>query len=270
MQMIKNALVASALLMCPMTIWADETTHEAKAGIEREEPHASLTGNFALTSNYIFRGISQTFDKPAIQGGVDWVHPSGFYLGTWASTISSVSYNNTNLEWDVYGGYNGSISDDFAYNVALLGYLYPGGKYNAAPDEKYDTLEATVGVTYKFLNVKYSHTLTDYYGVNNNTVSVPNGDSQGSGYIEANVNYEVMDKLILGLHVGHQKIKNYGDLDYTDYKVSLSKQFGGVNLTAAYSDTNADPAIYTISDSTGKSKDISNGAFFVTAAMTFD
>ena len=256
---IKTLLVCS-LGLSPVFCIAEETP----------APPYTLTGNFALTSNYVFRGISQTWDEPAIQGGVDWAHSSGFYLGTWVSTISSNSYNNTNLEWDLYGGYNGSINDDFSYNLALLGYFYPGGKYNAAPDEKYDTLEATVGLTYKFLNVKYSHTLTDYYGVNSTTISPPNGDSQGSGYIEANVNYEVMEKLILGLHIGHQKIKNYGDLDYTDYKVSLSREFGGVNLTAAYSDTNADPALYTISDAAGKSKDISNGAFFITAAMTFD
>lgn len=261
MQVAKKVLVLSALL-CPMFAWADET-----AG---EEPHASLTGNLALTSNYIFRGISQTWDKPAIQGGLDWVHPSGFYLGTWASNVSDNIYNNTSMEWDFYAGYNGSINDDLSYNVALLEYYYPGGKYNAAPGEKYDTLEATAGLTYKFLNVKYSRTLTDFFGVNGNTIPPGNGDSKGSDYLEANVNYEVMEKLMLGLHIGHQKIKNYGDLDYTDYKVSLSKEFGGFNFTAAYSDTNADSALYTYSNGAGDSKDISNGVFFVTVSKTFN
>ena len=256
---IKTLLVCS-LGLSPLVCLAEEAA----------APPYTLTGNFALTSNYIFRGISQTWDQPAIQGGVDWAHSSGFYLGTWASNISSNSYNSTNLELDLYGGYNGSISDDLGYNVALLGYYYPGGEYSAAPDEKYDTLEATAGLTYKFLNVKYYYTLTDYYGLNSATGSSPNGDSQGSTYVEANVNYEVMDKLILGLHIGHQKIKNYGALDYTDYKISLTREFGGVNLTAAYSDTNADSALYTVSNSAGRSKDISNGAFFVTAAVVFD
>lgn len=259
MRVAKKVLILSALL-CPMFAWADET-----AG---EEPHASLTGNLALTSNYIFRGISQTWDKPAIQGGFDWVHPSGFYLGTWASNVSGNIYNNTSMEWDFYGGYNGSINDDLSYSIGLLEYYYPGGKYNAAPGEHYNTLEANAGVTFKFLNVKYSRTLTDYYGVNDNTAG--NGDSKGSDYLEANVNYEVMEKLMLGLHIGHQKIKNYGDFDYTDYKISLSKEFGGFNFTAAYSDTNADSALYTYSNGAGETKDISNGAFFVTVSKTFN
>lgn len=259
MRVAKKVLILSALL-CPMFAWADET-----AG---EEPHASLTGNLALTSNYIFRGISQTWDKPAIQGGFDWVHPSGFYLGTWASNVSGNIYNNTSMEWDFYGGYNGSINDDLSYSIGLLEYYYPGGKYNAAPGEHYNTLEANAGITFKFLNVKYSRTLTDYYGVNDNTAG--NGDSKGSDYLEANVNYEVMEKLMLGLHIGHQKIKNYGDFDYTDYKISLSKEFGGFNFTAAYSDTNADSALYTYSNGAGETKDISNGAFFVTVSKTFN
>ena len=261
MQTSIKILTICVLAVSPLCGWADETPGE--------EPHSSITGNLALTSNYMFRGISQTWDKPAIQGGFDWTHPSGFYLGTWASNVSDNIYNNASVEWDLYGGYNGSINDDLTYNVSLLGYFYPGGKYNAAPSEKYDTVEAAIGMTYKFLNVKYSRTLTDFYGANGNTITPDNGDSKGSDYIEANVNYEIMEKLLLGLHIGRQKVKNYGSLDYSDYKISLAKEFGGFNFTAAYSNTNADPALYTYTNGVGDSKDVSNGVFFVTVGKTF-
>lgn len=242
------------------------TVAAASLADEKAEAH-SYTGNLTLTSNYVFRGISQTFDDPAIQGGFDYAHASGFYLGTWASNVTSASYNDASMEWDFYGGYNGKINDDLSYNVGLIGYYYPGGE--SASGEEYDTLEAYAGVTYKFFNVKYSHTLTDYFGVNsNNPVGTPNGDSEGSGYLEANATFELPQSIILGLHVGHQEVDNYGILDYTDYKVGLSKEFGGFNLGLAYTDTNAKNAPYTITKGTD-TENISDGTFILSVGKTF-
>ena len=256
MQAVKKALVASALLISPSLTFADEAANP-------------ITANVALTSNYVFRGISQTFDDPAIQGGFDFAHASGFYLGTWASNVTSASYNNASMEWDVYGGYSGKINDDFSYNVGLLQYFYPGGE--SASGEDYDTLEAFVGATFKFLNVKYSHTLTDYFGVNGNnppTGASANGDSDGSGYLEANANFELAQGFVLGLHVGHQEVENYGTLDYTDYKVGISKEFVGLNFGLAYTDTDAESTPYTVTKGT-ETEDISDGTFIVSVSKTF-
>lgn len=249
-----KSLAAGLLLVCPLVTSAEEAV-------------SPITGNLALTSNYVFRGISQTWDEPAVQGGFDYAHPSGFYVGTWASNVSDHIFNNTSIEIDLYGGYNGVINDDLSYNVGLIQYYYPGGEYNIAPSEEYDTLEAYAGVTYKFFNLKYSYSVTDFFGVNEATAG--NGDSDGSGYLEANINYAIMDTLTLGLHVGHQKVENYGDLDYTDYKVSLTKAIAGFNLTAAYTNTNADEALYTYANGTGETEDISDSAFFVSVGKTF-
>ena len=97
-------------------------------------PDYTLTANVGLFSEYIFRGISQTAGKPAVQGGFDWAHSSGFYLGTWGSNISWLedfgAYTRSSLEWDFYGGYKGSINDDWNYDLGTIYYLYPG---NAIP-----------------------------------------------------------------------------------------------------------------------------------------
>ncbi len=260
MKGLTTTLVTCVLVVSPMLALADEPT----------SPH-SVTGNLALTSNYVFRGISQTFDDPAIQGGFDYAHASGFYLGTWASNVTSASFSNASLEWDFYAGYSGKINDDFSYNVGLLEYYYPGGRTNIPPNEEYNTLEAFAGVTYKFFNVKYSSTLTDYFGVNQNnppTGGGANGGSKGSGYLEANANFELPQSVILGLHVGHQRVENYGILDYTDYKVGLTKAFGGFNFGLAYTNTNANSVPYTVTKGTD-TEDISDGVFTLSVGKTF-
>lgn len=239
---------------------------------------AEVTGNVSLVSDYAFRGISQTWERPAIQGGFDYTHPSGFYLGTWASNVSGNLYNNASMEWDFYGGYNWKINDDLAINAGLLQYYYPGGKTPTASPDKYDTLEAYIGATWKWINLKYSHTLTDYFGVSANGLQPcnfstglcdnPNGNSKGSGYVELNINYELPQKFNLGFHVGHQKVRNYGNLDYTDYKVSISKEFYGFNVGLAYVDTDADENYYTAVVN-GDRAEMSDGRVILSVGKTF-
>lgn len=255
MQTSIKGLVAGVLLSCPILVWAEEAA---------QEPSTNITANVTLTSDYVFRGITQTFGDPAIQGGFDYAHPTGFYVGTWASNVSSKSFNDGGLELDIYGGYAGSITDDFGYNVGLIQYIYPGAETATTPSEDYDTVEAYAGVTYKFFNLKYSATLTDYFGTNENTGTPANGDSKGSDYVEANINYELMNKFMLGLHVGHQRVENYGHLDYTDYKIGVSKELAGLNFGLAYTSTDADSATYTVSG-----KDISDDTFIVSVSKTF-
>src|SRR5207244_6928689 len=81
-----------------------------------------LTGNVTLITDYRFRGISQTIGKPAFQGGFDYAHASGFYLGNWNSNVSEVAgYPGGNLEMDFYGGYERAVGDD-GLEVGLLEY----------------------------------------------------------------------------------------------------------------------------------------------------
>ena len=167
---------------------------------KEESPH-TLTGNFGFASEYRYRGIAQTNSKPALQGGFDYSHASGFYLGTWASNISWLSDTgaaSASLEWDWYGGYKGTVGD-LSYDVGGLYYYYPGS-YTAAyraSASKPDTFEVYAAGTWKWFTLKYSHSLTDTFGYK---------DSKGSGYLDLTGTYEVSPGVNVVAHVGNQVI----------------------------------------------------------------
>lgn len=236
-------LVAVLSALCAMPVFAADAP--------------AITGNVGFTSDYVFNGISQSFRSPALQGGFDYAHASGLYVGTWASNISGNQYTNASMEWDMYAGYNGKVNDDLGYQAGLMSVMYPGGKTTSTPDtaafKKWDTTEAILGATWKGLNVKLTYTFTDWYGINNSgyvptmwadsssTADSAAADlgSKGSTYVEANYTYEVSEGLNVTAHVGRQKVMNFAKLDYTDYKLAVSKLYQGFNFGLAYTTTNA-------------------------------
>jgi len=93
----------------------------ARAQTAAPTPEHTLSSNIALVSDYRFRGISQTWRLPALQGGIDYAHSSGLYLGTWASNVSGNSYNNgAGLELDLYGGYKLAVAQDLTLDIGAL------------------------------------------------------------------------------------------------------------------------------------------------------
>jgi len=226
-------------------------------------PH-TLTGNMAIVSDYRFRGISQTFVQPAIQGGIDYSHASGFYLGNWNSNVSGQSYYDGTIEMDLYGGFKKAFGD-FTVDVGLLQYYYPGAE---ASGTTYDTLEAYLAGSWKWLTLKYSTTLTDWFGV-----KTPTADSKGSGYLDFAISYEIRPKLTLVGHIGQQSVKNFGNLDYMDYKIGATYDLNGWLLGAAYIDTDADDPFYSSATSTApgstKVKDLGKGAVVLSVSKSF-
>jgi uncharacterized protein (TIGR02001 family) len=216
-----------------------------------QSPH-TLTGNMAIVSDYRFRGISQTFVQPAIQGGIDYSHASGFYVGNWNSSVSGLSYpSGAGIEMDFYGGFKKAFGD-FTFDIGLLQYYYPKA-VTPVGNEKFDTLEGYLAVSWKWLTAKYSSTLTDYFGVNSNSTGTANGDSKGSGYFDLTASYEVAPKLTLVGHYGMQTVKNYKPLEYNDWKLGVSYDMNGWVLGAAYVGTDADETIYVLNGKeTGK------------------
>lgn len=240
----------------------------------------ALTGNANLATDYRFRGISQTFKLPALQGGADYAHASGLYIGNWNSSVSGLTYpNGAGLEMDLYGGYKKTIGD-FGFDVGLLQYYYPGAR-TTANSTKFNTLEAYGAVSWKFLTLKYSHTLTDYFGVKTATFGgscnrdgvdcfgATPGNSKGSGYLELNASYEIMPKLTLVGHIAHQKVRHYGKLDYTDYKIGAVYDLNGWMLGASFVTTDADKKWFYVTDGPGTTKETGKATVVLTVGRNF-
>ena len=171
--------------MCSKTLQAGFALAAIAAGTGQavgESPHP-LTANVGLYSQYVFRGLAQTNEKPAIQGGADYSHASGFYAGTWLSNVSWFSDtnagNSNSLEWDLYGGFRKSWDNGFTGDVGYLRYEYPGS-YPALPAGTVEphTDEAYVAVGWKWATLKYSYAFSDLFGVQ---------DSEGSDYLDLTV-----------------------------------------------------------------------------------
>ena len=253
MKKFVHALVLAGLVGAPALAMAAE---------KPVSPH-SLIGNISLTSDYVFRGVSQTQNGPAIQGGIDYAHASGFYLGAWASNVAWVKEggykDDSSMEIDLYGGYKGSLGD-VGYDVGAITYYYPGDKIAGVKTP--DTTEIYLGGSWKFLSAKYSHVVSQNfigwydYGLDKK--------SRGSSYLELNAAYDLGSGWGVMGHVGHQKVKNLSAADYTDWKVGVSKDIGFGTVALAYSDTNADDNVYTISD-----EKIADGRVFVSFSKSF-
>ena len=205
----------------------------AFAQTKAPEPDYTLSYNVGVVSDYRYRGISQSRLKPAIQGGVDFAHKSGFYLGTWLSSIKWIkdAGGDASIEWDIYGGYKGTAGP-IGYDVGLLRYQYPSANLGVSPN----TTEVYVAGTYGPATLKYSHSLTDTFGF---------FDSKGSYYVDASATFDLGSGYSVVPHIGYQKIKNTSAASYTDYSVTLGKDFGnGVSATAAIVATDADDTVY--------------------------
>lgn len=190
--------------------------------------------NAAVVSDYRYRGISQTRLKPALQGGADYTHnPSGFYAGTWLSTIKWIkdAGGDSSIEWDVYAGQRGELGADVSYDVGVLRYQYPSNDLNPSAN----TTEIYGRLGFGPAYVKYSHSVTNLFGWS---------DSKRSGYLDIGADLDVGNDFMVNLHAGHQRVKNFSAGSYTDWKVGVTKDFGVVIGALALIGTNADKVAY--------------------------
>src|SRR6267143_4725857 len=122
---MRKFVLPLALAAASVSVSAPASAQQAAA---TPPPPPLVAGNMTLVTDYRFRGISQTLGKPAFQGGFDYAHASGFYLGNWNSNVSEAAgYPGGNLEMDFYGGYKRAFGD-YGLDVGLLEYYYPGSK----------------------------------------------------------------------------------------------------------------------------------------------
>ncbi len=218
---LSSSLLVLALSAAALPAMADEPAPDP------------LSFNIGAVSEYRYRGISQTRLKPALQGGIDYADPSGFYVGTWGSTIKWIkdAGGDADVEVDFYGGYKTEISKGLTVDVGVLQYLYPNNKLNPSAN----TLELYGALSFGPVTAKYSHSTTNLFGF---------ADSKGSGYFDVSANFDLGDGMTLTPHVGHQTVKHNSAASYTDYSLTLAKDFSGLVLSGAVIGTDADKTAY--------------------------
>ena len=209
--MIKKTLIATALLASSSAALAE------------------ISANVTLASDYVFRGVSQTDNQMAIQGGFDWGHGSGFYVGTWASNVDSQFFGGATdpqIELDLYAGFANEFSNGLGYDLGYLRYQYPGGgDFNT--NELYGVL-SYMGFSG---SVNYSNEL--------NFV----GSEESGWYWKAAYDHSFPYEIGFSAHIGYSTGGAFDDDDvlggsYTDWSIAGSIPVYGVDLGLAYTDNN--------------------------------
>lgn len=223
----------------------------------------SLAYNVAAVSDYRYRGISQSRLKPALQAGVDFTK-GPFYLGAWASTIKWVkdAKGDASAEVDLYGGYRGAITKDLAFDVGALHYGYPSAvttAWSATPYANPNTTELYAALSYGPVTAKYSHGLTNLFG---------NVNSKNSHYLDLSATFDVAGFSVVP-HVGYQKVKNTANASYTDYSLTVSKDFNGLVPSLAVVGTDANKSFYVPGAHANSSKFLGKTAVVVGLKYNF-
>lgn len=221
--MKKTGFVCAAALLslaCPSAAFSDALKD---AGVE-------LSANVGFVSEYSFRGLAQSDERPAIQGGFDLSHESGFYAGVWGSNVDFNDGDEATLEVDFYGGYAGEFNK-VSYDLGVLYYAYPG----ADNDLDYDFWEfaASVGYDFEVVALSASYNFSPNYFA----------DSGDAHYYAVAFEAPIFKGFSLDGHFGHQSIDDesaFGVEDYNDWHVGLGYNLYGFDMSLQYVDTDLD------------------------------
>lgn len=193
--------------LTPITLLASTLLLGASfTSVHAEDP---VTANVSLATDYVWRGVSQTDQAPAIQGGFDWSNESGFYIGTWGSNVDFS--DSSSLELDVYAGWETELSSGLGLDFGLIQYTY----HDDGSDSDFTELYA--GLSYS-----------------NFSGAVSRDFDNKTTYLEVGYDTTIGQDIGLGLHVGKYTS------DYTDYSVTFSKSYAGLDFGLGYYDTNVD------------------------------
>ena len=203
------ALVATTILATPALAHPDESLP------------GDFSANVSLTTNYIYRGVTQSDEGPALQGGFDY-NVDLFYIGVWAS---SVEWTGTSIETDFYAGFTPSIGD-FSFDFGFLYYGYPDSPDGPEQDfyEFYGAVSTSLTEGLE-VGVKLSGS-PDFYG-----------ESGEAWYPEFNASYTFKEDWSLSAHVGQQSFSDDLYDDYTDWNISLTYATEWGDISVGYYDT---------------------------------
>lgn len=206
---MKMTTTLSSLITASLLLGLSATSPDSQA--------VELNGDITFTTDYAFRGISQTDEAPAIQGGLTLTDTSGFYVSVWGSSVDFGGQGT--LEFDVMLGWSGAINDAWTADVGIMRYGYPNTEFAGSNFyELYGSLsyqDFTFGLAYS----------DDYYA-----------NAGTYFYLYGGYSYALTDNLALDLHVGQNEYDD-SSASYLDWSIGLSTEVLGAGLSLAYVDT---------------------------------
>lgn len=187
----------------------------------------SGAGNLGLTSNYVSRGFTQSWSRPALQGGWDLTRDQGWFLGTWASTLSDREFVDGRLEIDLYGGRSFSLGEH-QLSLGLYHYLYPGSRSPAVGGDRYDYTEVKLGWARGMLSANLFVTVSKaWFGTY--------ADGRGTHYAELNISPTLAEGWSGLLHAGIGRVPDHGEANWRDLKLGVTRSWeGGWSLQLAW------------------------------------
>ncbi len=214
---------------------------------QEETKPFTVSGSIALVSDYRFRGVSQSDEEMAVQGGLTVSHESGFYVGTWASNLSGWgTFGGSNTELDLYGGYKTTFSNGLTVDAGLLWYMYPGGASDTDFAEPYIKVSSAVGPVTVLAGVAYAPKQVALGNFSNTPQS--NGQKKDNLYLWTDASGAIPNTPItLKAHAGYShgnpglgpngtSVAPTGE--YIDWLIGADVAVGPVVLGIAYTDTN--------------------------------
>lgn len=221
----------------------------------------SFPTSVSVVSDYIFRGQSQSWGKPAVQFSTEADHASGLYAGFSGSSVSKSWLPGATMETDFFGGYRNSIAGTVSYDLGVIYYAYPGGNWKKSAFAGYNdpnslnTAEAYVSLGYKWFTFKTGRTLTEYFGWSTNNspagggfagdpAAGVTGSTRGSTFYELNASYEAGDGWNFSAQVGRQTVAHSTGLDVNYYKLGVSKALPAGWSAGLFYSASDEPAAY--------------------------
>jgi uncharacterized protein (TIGR02001 family) len=223
----------AALLLAagmPLAHAAGDRNGAYAAAIESARAPDPLSARVTVASQYVSRGIRQSWGRPALQAGVDYARRDGWRAGAWVSTVDRRFIDKGSIEMDVYAGYSRRVGD-FGYSARATWYHYPGARVPGS-HAGFDYGELAAGLSWRTVYAKYNYTFTrDFFGV---------ADARGTGYLDLGAKHAFGPGLMLKLHAGDGRVAGSGNevWNWRDMAAGLSRQFEGgwtvgLNLTRA-------------------------------------
>ncbi len=194
--------------------------------IANADDDSLISAQVSFVSDYVFRGISQTLGDPAVQAGLDFAHPSGFFAGLWASNVDFVPADDpddgADLEMDYLIGYWHEFGEHWSADVSLVHYAYPG----TAPGMEYDYSELLLSAHYRWLSATIAYS-NDVFAMK----------EEGTSY-QLSGEYSFGTLVNVSASAGYYDLSDAYGTSYAFHQVGLSKALGPVTLELTYHDTN--------------------------------